>query len=298
MLPKPLPRKPKAYPLQMKSERQITNARTTRLKLKNIRVEVEKTRKDLKEQSLREGKAIDGMANIIKALIIPIEEHLEKQEKFAEIKAAERMAKRHAERIEKLVPYVADISVYNVDAMTNEAFEELVKNSKKAFEDQKAAEAQAEKDRLAKEEADRIEQERIRKDNERLKKEAEQREIEAAKERKLADDKLEAERKKREKLEQEKRDRENAEIEERKAKEIVEGIEKAKAEEAERQKLLAPDKEKLTAFANIIDNLELPNVSNREAGKLLDETKDFLDRISKNLRNIKPGNYEPIFSIY
>jgi hypothetical protein len=248
-------------------------------------LKLKKTRKDLKEQSLREGKAIDGMANIIKALIIPIEEHLEKQEKFAEIKAAERMAKRHAERIEKLVPYVADISVYNVDAMTNEAFEELVKNSKKAFEDQKAAEAQAEKDRLAKEEADRIEQERIRKDNERLKKEAEQREIEAAKERKLADDKLEAERKKREKLEQEKRDRENAEIEERKAKEIVEGIEKAKAEEAERQKLLAPDKEKLTAFANIIDNLELPNVSNREAGKLLDETKDFLDRISKNLRN-------------
>jgi len=57
-------------------------ARTGRLFLRQKRIVIEKTRKDLKEQSLREGKAIDGIANILKALIIPIEEYLEKQEKF------------------------------------------------------------------------------------------------------------------------------------------------------------------------------------------------------------------------
>jgi len=70
-------------------------ARVGRLFLREKRISVEKTRKELKEQSLREGKAIDGIANVLKAVIVPIEEYLEKQEKFIELKAeAEREAKR------------------------------------------------------------------------------------------------------------------------------------------------------------------------------------------------------------
>ncbi len=64
-------------------------ARVGRLFLREKRINIEKTRKELKEQSLREGKAIDGIANVLKALIVPIEEYLGKQEKFVEIKAAE-----------------------------------------------------------------------------------------------------------------------------------------------------------------------------------------------------------------
>jgi hypothetical protein len=64
-------------------------AREGRLFLREKRIAIEKKRKELKEQSLREGKAIDGMANILKALIVPIEEYLERQECFIEIKAAE-----------------------------------------------------------------------------------------------------------------------------------------------------------------------------------------------------------------
>src|ERR1039457_5062030 len=59
----------------------MKQAREARLALKDIRVNAEKVRVSLKEQSLREGKAIDGVANVIKALIVPIEEYLEKQEK-------------------------------------------------------------------------------------------------------------------------------------------------------------------------------------------------------------------------
>jgi len=98
-----------------KAEMQM--ARVGRLFLREKRISIEKTRKGLKEQSLREGKAIDGIANVLKALIVPIEEYLGKQEKFIEVKAAEiaelarvemerkaeeeRLAKEEAERKEQ-----------------------------------------------------------------------------------------------------------------------------------------------------------------------------------------------------
>lgn len=75
-------------------------ARVGRLFLREKRIAIEKTRKSLKEQALREGKAIDGIANILKALIVPIEKHLEKQEKYVEIKEAEE-AKRKQEEADK-----------------------------------------------------------------------------------------------------------------------------------------------------------------------------------------------------
>ena len=76
-----------------KAEMQM--ARTGRLFLREKRIAIEKARKGLKEQALREGKAIDG--NVLKALIIPIEEYLERQEKFVEIQEDK---KREALRLE------------------------------------------------------------------------------------------------------------------------------------------------------------------------------------------------------
>lgn len=69
-------------------------ARVGRLELRQMRITVEKTRKELKEQSLREGRAIDGIAKMIKGLIEPIESYLDEQEHFVEIEA-----KKEAERI-------------------------------------------------------------------------------------------------------------------------------------------------------------------------------------------------------
>ncbi len=67
-----------------KAEMQL--ARTGRLFLREKRIAIEKARKALKEQALREGKAIDGIANVLKALIEPVEDYLDKQENFAEYK--------------------------------------------------------------------------------------------------------------------------------------------------------------------------------------------------------------------
>src|SRR3990167_567660 len=84
--------------------KEIKEAREIRLELKNIRVNAEKVRVERKEFFLRGGKAIDGIANVLKALIIPLEEHLDKQEHFAERMEEERKERVNAERLLKNVP--------------------------------------------------------------------------------------------------------------------------------------------------------------------------------------------------
>jgi hypothetical protein len=263
---------------------EMEEARHARLELKDIRVGVEKTRKELKEQSLREGKAIDGMANIIKAMIVPAEEYLEKQEKFAENIAKERQARITAERLNTLLQYTDTPSLYSFESMDAEVFDKLILELKTAKEAREKAEKQVELDRIAQEKADKEEQERIRQENAKLKAEAEAKEKAMAEERAKAD----AERKKMEaeaeaKLNAERKARETVEQAEKQRQE-AEARKKAEEEEQQRKALLAPDKDKLMAFADTLDKMEFPNVSNREAGKLVDETKDFLNRISKNLR--------------
>ena len=72
----------------------MKEARVARLALKEVRVQAENARKELKEKSLREGRAIDGIANVIKALIVPLEQHLAQQEQFAERLKAKDLAGR------------------------------------------------------------------------------------------------------------------------------------------------------------------------------------------------------------
>lgn len=94
----------KAKAIVVSNANQITEmkmARVGRLFLREKRIAIEKTRKNLKEQALREGKAIDGIANILKALIVPIEEYLEKQEKFVEIEIAREAKRRQIEAEQK-----------------------------------------------------------------------------------------------------------------------------------------------------------------------------------------------------
>lgn len=102
----------KAKTIIVTNESQTVNmkaARTGRLFLREKRLEIESARKSLKESALREGKAIDMIANFLKDLIIPTEEHLDRQEHFVEYKKkaederilAEAHAKLEVERIEK-----------------------------------------------------------------------------------------------------------------------------------------------------------------------------------------------------
>ncbi len=75
----------------------IAQARGAWLTLREYRINLEKTRKALKDESWREGKTIDNIANVLKSLIEPSEKHLEKQAKFVEFRQKELDEKRRKE---------------------------------------------------------------------------------------------------------------------------------------------------------------------------------------------------------
>ncbi len=127
----------------------IEKAKEGRIALSAIRIKIEKTRKQQKEQSLREGQAIDGIAKTLTAVIIPIEDYLREQEKFVQIKQAKRDA-------------------------------EILRLAHEKEEQERIADEKAEREVADKE------QERIQKENARLKKEADKREKEIVKEREEA----------------------------------------------------------------------------------------------------------------
>lgn len=171
-------------------------AQAMRLKLKAVRVEAEKTRKALNDNSLRYTKAVNGINGILEHQLTPIEEAMQRIEDAEEIAEADRVEALKQERVALLAPY-ADPSFYDLGKMPAEQFASLLAGQKAAKEALITAAAKAEADRIAKEQAEAAERERIRQENERLKQEAIAREAAAkaereAAERKLADERAEA----------------------------------------------------------------------------------------------------------
>lgn len=278
----------------------MAKAREARLILKKARTTIEANRKDLKADIVKQGRAIDSVARLVKEQIEPAEKYLETQEKYAELKAAERTARIRAERIEKLSKYVDDMAIFNLDEMTDERFEVVLASAKAQKEAEIAAEKKAEADRLAAEKAEREEQERIRLENEKLKAEAEKREKAEAAERKKreaeeakrleaerkereriqaeADAKLATERAEREKLEAEKREREQAE------KEAME----AKAAEEQALKT-AGDVEKLKRFSaavEVIRREKMPVMEGRTNRAVVSSIDGKLEEIQKLIADV------------
>lgn len=287
-------------------KKSMTEAREKRLKLRSVRLDVENRRKELKEDSLRVGQAIDGVAKYVRETIEPAEEYLSGQEKFAELRQAERDEQLRAERLEKLSVYVEDVSVYGITTKTtDEQFDAIFAGAKSQYEAKIAAEKRAEEDRLAAEKAEREEQERVRKENEKLRKEAEEREAKAkaeaekrekaeaeeskkreaeeakrleterkerAKLQAEADAKLKAERVERQKLEDEAKAREKAEREER------------EAIEAEEQALKsAGDTEKMARFGGAIEVIRREKLPVMESV----EYRTIVNKIDEHLKAIQ-----------
>lgn len=209
------------------SQKEIMSlARTGRLFLRDKRIAIEKSRKELKEQALREGKAIDGIANVLKALIQPIESYLENQEHFVEnkLKAEAEEARIEAEKkaeedriiaeqkmeLEKerrfqtsrLYDFIPDYETIIFADLTGDEYADMVDIAKQKREDYEK------------------EQERIRIENEKLKKEAEKKELQ--------------------RIENEKKQKEK----ELKLKFKAEQKQKAIEEKAEKEKALLMQKEK------------------------------------------------------
>lgn len=146
-------KKAKAIKVTNESQKVIMEqARQGRLFLRKIRLEIENLRKSLKEESLREGRAIDKVAKILKEQIEPIEEYLDKQEHFVEYREAEKEALVRAEVERKLE-------------------EERLAEEKRKAEELENTRRENERLRKEAEEKERInkqELERVRKENEKI----------------------------------------------------------------------------------------------------------------------------------
>lgn len=161
---------------------EMKKARDYRLQLKNARTTVERKRKELKEDSLKKGRAIDAVARFVKETIEPAEKYLEEQEKFRQIQEEKQRAERLAARTSAIAKF-ADPALYNLDTMEEEAFQQLLIK----LEADAAAAAEAERAEIERQEAERKaeleRQKKIAEENERLQREAKERE--AAEQRKL-----------------------------------------------------------------------------------------------------------------
>ena len=151
---------------------EIKQARALRLALRAIRIDAEKTRKGLKEDSLRRGKAIDGVYNVLEYAVAPVEARLLEMEEFAERAEAVRKAELKATREQLLKPFGVDVTFYRLDEMNEASFSQLLSNTKAAHQAAAEAALKAESDRIAREKAEAEERDRIRIENERLKAEA------------------------------------------------------------------------------------------------------------------------------
>ena len=277
-------------------------ARETRLALRAIRVDIEKSRKEAKEAALREGKAVDGMANVLKYMIEPEEARLKELEDFVKLAEERRKAELSETRTAQLEAVEIDCSCFDLGNMSAEAYATLLASSKAGYEAKKAAEAaeikriEDERKAAEKAEAERRKQEaeeraRIEAENAELRKKAEAAEKAAEAERKAAA----AEQAKRDKA----AEKERAKIEAERKKLEAELRKKAEAEQAERDRIAAeakaaadaekakaaaPDKDKLIALDRDICALVMPSVVGDVALAAIAETRNHLNAIIGGLR--------------
>lgn len=286
----------KVTSLDQKAEMKL--ARTIRLELKNIRVAAEKTRKNLKEDSLRMGKAIDGVNNLLLAAIVPLERHLEEQEQYGERLAEAERQRIKAERESAISPFIeAGQAIPQLDIMSEDQWTAFLADAKLLHEAKLETARKAEVERIAREQAEAAERERLRIENERLRQEAAEREAKAKTEREAAEraqrEAAEKARKEREaieakaKAEREAAERELARIKaeadkvaaaERTARAQAEAelaAKKAAEEAAEKaaaaaaaKAARAPDKTKIKAFAASIRAIKAPEASTADGKKV------------------------------
>jgi len=196
--------------------------------LKKIRTGLEKSRVQMKKDPLNECRVIDGLAKTLTGLVQPVEDYLEKQAKFVEIKRKAALDARQREMIRRMNE--EDLELSRIEGERKAKLEEdnerlrkeaAARDKEAAAEKQKATalileekrrnaekerelEEKATKEREASEKASREAQEKAdsekRAIEEKARKEREEAEEMARSLREIAEAKLEKERREREEL--------------------------------------------------------------------------------------------------
>lgn len=128
-------------------------ARVVRLALKAVRVAADKTRAELKADSLRRGKAIDGINALLEYQLVPVEKAMQAIEDAEEIAAKELLRVLAETRRAELAPFVADTSFYDLGAMPDATYAQLLSSSKAGYLQRQRDAADAEAARVAAEKA-------------------------------------------------------------------------------------------------------------------------------------------------
>jgi colicin import membrane protein len=267
----------------------------TRLNLRAVRVAAEKTRKAMKEESLRTGKAIDGLYSLLAYAIVPIEEDLAEKEAFAARQKERQMQDLRDARSAEFagLPYPGEGAI-DLASLDDETFRRFLQDAKDLDDMRKNRERKAEEDRVAAEKAEneRIAAEEKKREEDRARALAESKARESAMAEKLAESrkaqraaevKAEGEAKARE-LERKKEAEARAKIEKEAAKLRQEAATVAMASkekaEAERRAANAPDRDRLMAFAAVVRSLECPAVKSDQAQVVACQISDKIEAMA------------------
>lgn len=233
----------------------LRNVHEGRMIVKAKRIEVEKKRKELKESSLSFGRAVDGEAKRITALLLPIEAHLGNEESIIE-KEKERLAleavqKRQAklqERANKMKAYECTIDAVTLSTLPDDVFEKTLANAEHDYKM---------KQQKQKEEAEEIAKTKAAQEQERMRLET------IAKQQTDNEARIRIEAKKIE--------------DERLAKETRLAIEKEKKEREDSKERLKTDYEKLFSLAAALACIEMPTVTSKEAKAIIVEVESRIE---------------------
>jgi len=301
------------------SKEACQKARELRLQYVKVRTGTDVIHKKLKSFYLNGGRFVDGWKNAQLMASQGNEEKLKDIENYYKKIEEEKIAKLQTEREGELLIYHVEEIPPGLGNMDLAVWNNLLAGAKASWKAILGAEKKAEEDRIAKEKAEKEEAERIRKENEQLRKEAEEREkaeairiekerkereIREAQERKEIEERLAKEKKERDayeakirKAQEEKDEAERKLRVEREEKERLQrleeekvALEETKRKKAERDALLAPDKEKLEQLAKTIQEVELPTVESDEALGVLVKVTELLNKtgeyILKNAQSL------------
>jgi hypothetical protein len=229
-------------------KREMKMARELRLTIRKIRCDAENMRKRLKADALAKGKAIDGICNLLKTLIDPVESHLQEQEDFAKRAEAKKREDLHRVRTLAMTPFVELSAVpqgFDLSAMSSDQFDAMLDGLKIKKEAKESAELEMEEKRLEEEkrlreeakekarlEAERLEAERL--ERERMLKAAQEKAMEENKKRLEAEREAKAERDKAAEA-MRRAEAEKADAEKKAAMEAADAKAKADAEKAKMQ---------------------------------------------------------------
>lgn len=278
-------------------------ANTIRLSVRRQRLDAEKVfdakRKEVQDL-MSEYKTQDQLwlkaKQVMQILTKEIEDQARIKEETKERILAERKEALISKRLSECVVFESQITRSDIEGLSDSSFEIFLSGLKKAHEERIAEAERIERERIEREKKEAEERERIRLENERLRKEREERERQfqeerkkaeeerrkaeekAKKEREAAELKLRKEREEREKIEAELKAKEDAERK-RKADELAKQQAELKAkQEAERKAKAAPDKEKILAFVQKLDEIQLPDVNSEEAKMIVKSTAELIQK--------------------